>query len=406
MSLLSTLLLLIVSARILGEIFKRFNQPALLGEILAGIIVGPSGFKLVQPTAALSGISELAMFFIILSAGLEMQFKEVIRSFFGKGIVIAVVGFLLPLVCGLLIGVVFGFDRMRTIFLALCISITALPVAIRILKSFDLLQHPIGRYAIVTAVVNDVLALFTLGIILKLPEKTSFHQILYYLKVSSIKLLALAAFILAVNYILEKAQSYGLKIQWFPEKLVEVFGKEALLGMLIVFVLAFGSVSELLGSHFIIGAFFGALLVDKKLFFASRFDELEQSLSSISSGFLAPIFFVYIGLECNLHALPGALLVIAVLATAVLSKIGAGWLAGKWVGLSRAQSLGIGIIMNGRGVMELVVANIALQHGFISEGLFSVLVLMGVLTTFITPTLFRRIVGDQIMGRDHAAVAT
>ena len=235
MSLLSTLLLLIVSARILGEIFKRFNQPALLGEILAGIIVGPSAFKLVQPTAALSGISELAMFFIILSAGLEMQFKEVIRSFFGKGIVIAVVGFLLPLVCGLLIGVVFGFDRMRTIFLALCISITALPVAIRILKSFDLLQHPIGRYAIVTAVVNDVLALFTLGIILKLPEKTSFHQILYYLKVSSIKLLALAAFILAVNYILEKAQSYGLKIQWFPEKLVEVFGKEAVLGMLIVF---------------------------------------------------------------------------------------------------------------------------------------------------------------------------
>src|SRR6185312_12566896 len=136
----------------------------------------------------------------------------------------------------------------------------------------------------------------------------------------------------------------------------------------------FGSVSELLGSHFVIGAFFGALLINPKLFFASRFKEIEQSLSSISSGFLAPIFFVFIGLECNFHALPGVLLVVAVVVVSVVSKVYAGWVSGHLMGLPGKQPLGIGIIVNGRGVMELVVANIALQHGFINEGLFSLLV--------------------------------
>ncbi len=396
MSLLSSLLLLIVSARIIGEIFKRFHQPSILGEILAGIVLGPSVLNIAQPTQALSGISDLAMFFIILSAGLEMGFKEVMRSFRGKGLVIAFMSFFIPLICGLLIGVLFRFDLMRTVFLGLCISITALPVSVRILKSFNLLDHSIGRYAIVTCVVNDVLALFTLGIVLKLPNVKNLSQFMHYLEGSVIKLGLLALFILAVNFILEKADKLGWPVRWLPEKLVEWFGQDALLGMLIVFVLLFGTVSELLGSHFIIGAFFGALLIDRKLFFATRYKEIEQSLSSISSGFLAPIFFVFIGLECNFHALPGAFLVVAVIAVSIVSKIYAGWLAGRWVGLPGKEPLAIGIIVNGRGVMELVVADIALQHGFINEGLFSLLVLMGVLATFLTPILFRQMVAPHL----------
>ncbi len=396
MSLLSSLLLLIVAARIFGEIFKKLGQPALLGEIIAGIILGPSVLKIVQPTQALSGIADLAMFFIILSAGLEMEFKEVMRSFRGKGLIVAFTSFFIPLACGLLVGVVFRFDLMRTVFLGLCISITALPVSIRILKSLGLLEHPIARFAIVTSVVNDVLALFTLGIILKLPKAQGLSQFAHYLEGSVVKLFLLAVFILSVNYVLEKADSMGIPVRWLPEKLARWFGQDALLGILIVFVLLFGTVSELLGSHFVIGAFFGALLIDRKLFFAERYKEIEQSLSSISSGFLAPIFFIYIGLECNVRVLPGVLLVVTVLAVAMLSKIYAGWLSGRWVGLQGREPLGIGIIMNGRGVMELVVAEIALQHGFINDGLFSLLVLMGVITTFVTPILFDRLVTPHL----------
>jgi Kef-type K+ transport system membrane component KefB len=395
LSLLSSLLLLILAARILGEIFKKFGQPSLLGEIIAGIIIGPSALNLVQATPALSGISDLAMFLIILSAGMEMEFKQVISSFRGKGLLVAFLGFVIPLICGIGVAMAFGLDHMRTIFLGLCISITALPVAVRILKEFNLLQHNIGHYSIVTSVINDILALFALGIILNLPEGGAgkdYQHIFVYIGVGVLKLGVLAILILAMNYGLEKAEALGFRIRWVPEKLVEIFGKDALLGIMILFVLAIGSIAEMLGSHFVIGAFFGALLIDRKLFFASRFEEIEQGLGSISSGFLAPIFFVYLGLEFNLHTLPEFLLVLSVILVSIFSKMLAGWVGGRLIGLPGREPLGLGIILNGRGVMELVVANIAFQHGFIGEGLFSVLVLMGVVTTFVTPMLFRQFV--------------
>lgn len=396
MSLLSSLLLLILAARILGEVFKKFGQPALLGEIVAGIIVGPSALNLITASPALSGISDLAMFLIILSAGLEMEFKEVISSFRGKGLWVAFLGFVIPLVCGMGTAIFFDLDRMRTVFLGLCISITALPVAVRILKEFNLLQHAIGRYSIVTAVINDILALFALGIILNLPDGQDYRQLLLMIGIGAMKIGILGVLILAMNYGLEKADAHGFRIRWVPERLVELFGKDALLGILILFVLVIGSVAEMLGSHFVIGAFFGALLIDRKLFFASRFSEIEQSLGSISSGFLAPIFFVYLGLEFNLHKLPDWSFVLSVIFVSIFSKLFAGWLGGKLIGLKRREPLGLGIILNGRGVMELVVANIAFQHGFIGEGLFSVLVLMGVVTTFITPMLFRQFVSPSM----------
>ncbi len=102
------------------------------------------------------------------------------------------------------------------------------------------------------------------------------------------------------------------------------------------------------------------------------------------------------GLEFNLHTLPQFALVAAIIAVSILSKMFAGWLGGRLIGLKGREPLGLGIILNGRGVMELVVANIAFQHGFIGEGLFSLLVLMGVVTTFITPMLFRQFVAPHI----------
>lgn len=397
MSLLSMLLLLILLARILGEIFKRFGQPALLGEIVAGIIVGPSVLGIVNPNPALSGVSDLAMFLIIVSAGLEMEFKEVIRSFKGKGLLVAFLGFSVPLACGIATGIAFDLDHTRTIFLGLCIAITALPVAVRILKDFDLLQHAIGRYSIVTSVINDILALFALGIMLNLSgNNDDYFHLATYIVLGVFKIAVLAILVLAMNYGLEKAEARGLRIRWVPEKLAALFGEDALLGMLFLFVLAVGSIAEMLGSHFVIGAFFGALLIDRKLFFATRFNKIEQSLGSISSGFLAPIFFAYLGLEFNSHSLPTWPLVLTVILVSMLSKILAGWLGGKMIGLENPEPLGLGIILNGRGVMELVVANIAFQHGFIGQGLFSLLVLMGVVTTFATPLLFRQFVSPQL----------
>jgi Kef-type K+ transport system membrane component KefB len=390
MPLLTSLLILIVVARLLGQIFQRFGQPSIVGEMLAGVLLGPSILDLIHPNTALSSISEFAVFLVVLSAGLEMNFKDIFNALFSKGIVIAVLGFVLPLAAGLMVGAVFQLDVMRTVFLGLCVSITALPVTVRILQSFNLLNSDIARYSVATAIFNDVVALLVLGVILNLPAQPSLGVIAVSIVSTSWKLIALGGFILGFNWQLERMIKRGIHIEKISEKLVDLVGNEALFGILVLFVLVFGSISEALGFHFVIGAFFGALLIDRKFFLASRYHELDLTLRSITEGFLGPVFFAYLGLEFNLEALRPVGFVLIVLIVSIVSKIAAGWLGGWLIRLPPPHPLGIGIILNGRGVMELVIASIAYERGFINQGLFSTLVLMGVVTTMMTPLMFRK----------------
>lgn len=402
MPLLTTLLILIVSARLMGQVFSRFNQPAIIGEMLAGVIMGPSIFNLISPTPALSGISEFAVFLIVLSAGLEMNFKEVVDSMRGRGIVIAMLGFLLPLTGGIMVGIGFNLDVSRTIFLGLCVSITALPVTVSILQSFKLLDSTIARYSVATAIFNDVAALLVLGVILNLPEQKSYQAVGGAIFSASWKLIMLILLIVSVSLVIKKVTEKGVRIDQWSEKLVEFIGNEALFGLLLLLVLVFGSVSAALGFHFIIGAFFGALLVDRNFFLPARYKELELTLRSITGGFLAPVFFAYLGLEFKVQIIDSFWFVAVVLAVSITTKILAGWIGGRLIGLSRTDAMGIGFILNGRGVMELVIASIAYERGFIGQDLFSVLVLMGVITTLITPLMFRRWIMPSLSMKDGA----
>lgn len=390
MPLLTSLLILIVVARLFGQIFRRFNQPAIIGEMLAGVVLGPSLLNFIAPTPALSGISEFAVFLIVLSAGLEMNFKAVLDSMRGKGVVIALLGFIIPLTGGILVGVAFSLDVTRTVFLGLCVSITALPVTVSILQSFKLLDSDIARYSVATAIFNDIAALLALGVILNLPEQKSLQAVGLSIFNASWKLVLLCTVILSMNLLLQKLIDKGVRLERLSEKLVDLIGNEALFGILLLFVLIFGSMSAILGFHFIIGAFFGALLIDRKFFLPSRYKELELTLGSITGGFLAPVFFATLGLEFKVEIIDSFLFVAVVLLVSIVTKVLAGWLGGRLIGLPKSHALGIGFILNGRGVMELVIASIAYERGFIGQDLFSVLVIMGVVTTMITPFMFRK----------------
>ncbi len=388
MSLLSSLLVLIVVARLLGQVFARFNQPAVIGEMLAGILLGPAVLGFIEPTRALAGISELAVFLIILSAGLEMRFEDIIDAMKGGGMKLALLSFLIPFFGGVAVALAFDLDAMRTVFLGLCISITALPVAAKILENIGILKTPIGRYAIATAIINDVAAMLVLGVVLALPPQPTFTAVASSVGIAVAKLMALAALVVAMNRGLSWLDGKGFKVHYFPERLVDWLGSEALFGIVVLFVLVFGSVSEMLGFHFVIGAFFGALLLDKRHFLAYRYNELKLTLGAVTGGFLAPVFFAYLGLEFDTVAFHSMDFVFAVLGVSILTKVLAGWWGGRWVGMNSRESLGLGCMLNGRGVMELVVASIAYQKGFIGPSMFSTLALMGIVTTVLTPWLF------------------
>jgi Kef-type K+ transport system membrane component KefB len=395
MQILTSLLALIVLARLLGHLFVRWGQPAIVGEMLAGIVLGPALLGYVEPNAALSGIASLAVFLVVLAAGLEMSFHDVVSAMRGRGLVVSLLAFALPFAAGIAVAWAFDLDLMRTVFLGLCISITALPVAVKLLDDLGLLSSPIGRYAVSTAVVNDVLALFILGVLLALPEQTTWTAVATTGSVVMLKLIGLAAAVVGLNAVLTFLERRGVNVTAGPERLVALFGPEALFGIVIVFVLAFGSLSESLGFHFVIGAFFGAVLLDQKHFVAARYEDLRRTLGSITNGFLGPVFFAYLGLEFTFSAFEDPAFVAAVLAAAIASKVLAGWWGGRAIGMTKRESLGLGCILNGRGAMELVVASIALERGFIGHEMFSVLVLMGVVTTLLAPITFNALVSRE-----------
>lgn len=388
----TNLLILLVTARIFGEIFERFKQPAMIGEIIAGIILGPSLLNFIHRTEDIKVISELGIFLLVILAGLEINIDDILKSLKGKNIIISILAFFLPILSGFAVGYFFGQDLMTTAFIGLCIAITALPVSIRILMDLGKINSDVGQKIISVAIFDDVLALTILGVLLNI--KDTDMSIIAVAKVASISLLKLFVFIsiLTFSYLLiKKVTKKGNYIEVSLDKLLSIIkGKEALFAIFFAFVLLFSTITEILGFHFIIGAFFAAMLISETVIGRENIKTIEKTTSSLAMGFLAPIFFAGIGLEFNFTSINNIGLLVAVVMVSYLSKIIGGYLGGTFAGLNREISLTLGIGLNARGIMELVIANIAFKAGLINVEIFSILVIMGILTTLTTPIMLKR----------------
>lgn len=391
MSTVTLLLVLLLLARWLGRLAASLGQLSILGEIGAGILLGPLVLDLVQPSLELGVVTDLAVLLLVISAGLELHPGELRHELRGRGAVGALLTFAGPLVAGYSLGLTTGLPPLRSAFLGLCISITALAVTIRILSGFGLLRSRVGRIATASALVHDVLAFLLIGVLLQIhdgaPEggtpMAAFGN-------AAFRLVLLLSCIVGAQRLIghwQHRQERGPAPHETPEATIR---PETLFTTVLLMALALGGLTEALGFHFVIGAFFAALLMDAGRFPAHASRELEASLVSVSQGFLTPIFFACVGLRISPVTVEQFPFVLAVFATATVSKVLTGRIAGTMVGLPRREAWGLGVILNGRGIMELVMATIARDRGLIDDVLFTCLVSVGVITTAMTPTLFAR----------------
>ena len=393
MPLIEALLLLLVLSRVLGEIVARFGQPVMIGEILAGVLLGPSVLNSIQYNTEIKTIASLGVLLLVFIAGMEMDPGVLWHSVRGRGAWVSAAGFVVPLLFGLVVGWLFGLDQTRTVFIGLCIAITALPVSVRILMDLGKLQTEIGQKIVSAAVANDVASLLALGIILDLNSGAGnrgafFKSVGWTLgKALVFMTVVFLAARLAKRYSMGRLLRPGGALERFFRKLK---GKETLFAVVLVFVIAFASFSEFLGLDFVVGAFFGSMLLSHQLLGRDNFENIQKTATNVTMGFLGPIFFAAIGLEFDIWALRNWKLVAAILVASFAGKILGGYLGGRLARMKGEESWALGVGLNGRGVMELVIANVALTNGFIGRGLFTVLVLMAVLTTLITPFLLKR----------------
>ncbi|WP_396141432.1 cation:proton antiporter [Flavobacterium sp.] len=388
----ANLLILLVLARLFGEVMERFKQPAMIGEILAGVLLGPTLLNFIHRTEELKVISELGVFLLVIIAGLEIHLDEIIKSMKGRNIIISIAAFFIPLISGYLVGNYFGQDVMSTIFIGLCVAITALPVSIRILMDLGKLNSSVGQKIISVAIFDDVIALTILGILLDLKDvEPTFANIS---QATVFTVLKLVAFLIIIALTYKLIQKLAQKENFIENQLNLILtflkGKESLFAVFFVFILIFATMTESIGLHFIIGAFFASMLISKELVGEKHLETFHNTTNSMAMGFLAPIFFAGIGLEFQFSSIQNYPLLIAIIAVSFLSKIIGGYVGGRFARLNHKVSLALGIGLNARGIMELVIANIAYKAGIINTEIFSMLVIMGLITTLSTPFLLKR----------------
>jgi Kef-type K+ transport system membrane component KefB len=394
----TNLLILLVTAKILGEIFERFKQPAMIGEILAGVFLGPSILNLIHRSEDIKVISELGVFLLVIQAGLEISTDSMIKSLKGKNIIVALMAFFIPNFLGVLVGFYFNLNILTTLFLGLCIAITALPVSIRMLMDLGKVNSDVGQKIISAAIFDDILALAVLGVLLNIKDTDlSIFSVTKAGLLSVLKITLFVGILVLVYIILKKITKKGDYLERSLGNIISFMkGKEPLFALFFAYVLFFSTFSEWLGFHFIVGAFFAALLISDKIIGKEHHTSIEKTISKMSMGFLAPIFFAGIGLEFNVYSLSNYTLLLVILFVSYLSKILGGYFGGKLAGFDNKTSWILGYGLNARGVMELIIANIAYKYGLINSELFSVLVIMGIVTTLTTPVMLKKSFGDFI----------
>jgi Kef-type K+ transport system membrane component KefB len=411
-----TLLQLIVIvgvARIFGWMARRVGQPRVVGEIVAGLVLGPSVFATLAPetfnyvfksTDALtvSIISQLGLILLMLQVGMEFEFgvlKE--RRSRTAAIFLSVAGIVTPFVLGLCIGYVSapalapaGAGIGYILFCGVALSITAMPVLGRIMIELDLTRTWVGTITISAAAVNDVVG----WILLALVSAVAAGEL--SLAGTSARILALAGYValalLAVRPILHRLLD---RISTPAEPMT-------LNGLALVLMFAFASAitTFLIGVFAIFGGFMiGVLLHDRRPFV----NAWRQRVTPLVNTLFLPVFFTFTGLRTNLHGLDSGELWLwcsAFIALAYLGKYGGCYVGARLAGVPKDEARTMAIMMNTRGLMELIVLNVGYDLGMIPQNVFTMLVLMAVITTVTTAPLLRvwmRRLGHAIpAGRD------
>jgi Kef-type K+ transport system membrane component KefB len=405
METLYILLVLLVVARALGELAVRFRQPALVGELVGGILVGVIAGAFSERLPVLAGLSDdpvfaaitdLGVFFLMLLAGIEMRPKEFAEAS-GSSLPVAVCALLLPLGLGFAVTWAWlpasEYRLAQALFVGTAMAITAVPVAVGVLRDLGQLDTRLGRMVVSAAVFDDVLSLILLAVLTAVIQTGGLPGIGEIAFLLAKMLLFFAITIAAGHYLLP----------WLWRRLERFMLDEFEFSMLLMVAMGFALLAEALGMHFILGAFIAGLFFSRRAMEARVYEDVQQKVSAITTGFLAPIFFASIGLHLDMGAVTAVPVYLSVLlAIAFLGKLLGAGLPALWMGFSRREALAVGTAMSARGAVELIVAGIALRAGLflqpqppppIVEYMFSSIVIVAIVTTLAVPVLLRPMIG-------------
>lgn len=368
---LLALFLMLLAAKLAAELFERLRQPAVVGEILAGVIIGPSVLGLVAPSEFISMLAEIGVIFLLFTVGLETKPSSIFRV--GKtAALVAVMGVVLPFLGGWLLMRTWGSTNISSLFVGTALVATSVGITARVLASLNLLNTSVARIILGAAVIDDILGLLVLSVV----SSSSAGSINYWeIGITALLATGFTAFVAligarVVTRVAPRINSLRISESLFIAGLVLCLG----LAVAVSFI----------GVAAIIGAFLAGMALAE----ASEGDERLHTQANGVMEFLVPFFLVNIGMQLQLSVFRDWTLVwlaLAVTLVALVTKL-IGCAAGAWsLGLKRAAQVGVGMMP--RGEVGIVVAQIGLSLGVIDARLYAVVLFMAVATTLIAPPL-------------------
>lgn len=399
--LLMQIIVIIAVAGLFGRLFRKMNQPPVMGEMIAGIIMGPSVLGLFFPDAmaflfpkssleTLRLLSQIGVVLFMFVVGMELNIQHV-REKGSTAVMISHASIIVPFLLGTALSLFLYTDLAPAgtsftafaLFIGVAMSITAFPVLARILEDRGLSQTYLGSIALTCAAVDDVTAWCILALVIAIVNASG-------VAVSLVTLLFTVLF--AMVMLLVVRPQLNRIVKETPRNRLQ---SRRLLGAMLALVLASALITETIGIHALFGAFLAGIVmpssVDLRTF-------LREKIEGFSAAALLPLFFAFTGLRTQIGLLNdwqswawcGVIVLVA-----IVGKLVGSMLMSRWTGMSWSQSFAIGTLMNTRGLVELVVLNIGYDLGILSGRIFAMMVLMALVTTFMTGPLLSLIKSEQ-----------
>lgn len=391
--LLLQIIVIIIVARIFGRLFRRLGQPPVMGEMVAGIALGPSALGLFSPQAVnflfpasslptLGVLSQIGVVLFMFVVGMELDIQH-LREKASSAIMVSHASIIVPFLLGSALALLLyptlapanvSFAPFA-LFMGIAMSITAFPVLARILEDRDLSQSRLGSIALACAAIDDVSAWCMLALVIALAKSGS-------LKASVITIGLTLAFIGTMLVLVRPPLA-----QLVEKRIADPRRARGLLAGVLAFVLASAWVTEVIGIHALFGGFLAGVVMPA---FSGFRVFLKERVEAFSAAALLPLFFVFTGLRTQIGLLNNYfdwLICLGIIVVAIAGKLGGSMLMARWTRMNWHDSFSLGVLMNTRGLVELVVLNIGYDLGILSARIFAMMVVMALVTTFMTAPL-------------------
>jgi Kef-type K+ transport system membrane component KefB len=365
---------ILIGAKLMGELAERLGQPAVLGELIAGVLLGASVFSVVDPgNEVVHLFAELGVIILLFEIGLETDLKKLMATG-GAAAAVAVVGVALPFFFGFVVGELFGLQTLTAMVMAAALTATSVGITARVLADLRRLHEPEGQIVLGAAVIDDVLGLIILSVVAGIVAGGSVT--LAGVAITTIKAFAFIAVVLLAGRLI---------VPPLFRQLHRVSNDQtiAVMGLVLAFLLAL--LAEKAGSALIIGAFVAGLALQP----SAQAKVIEAGVVRLGH-FFVPIFFVVVGAAVDVRTFAQPLVLglgVALTVVAIVGKVAAGY-APWWF---KGRKFVVGVAMVPRGEVGLIFAQTGLTAGVLNTGEFSAVMVMVMATTFVAPIALKRL---------------